>query len=165
MKFEILEKKHSQVAEEFLEQLELLPIFLNYYADVREKWLEEIGLSSKDIARISKVVDRYAEKKIEIEKERMPSTREDVIKIEDGILREMYVGKLIKLSKTAAYKSVSRKLIEELYPNCAIIDDEQLRKLESLEMFKEHKRRFPLNFLVFDPENFKIISIEIILEE
>lgn len=165
MKFEVLKKKYSQAASEFLEQLELLPIFLNYYPDVREEWLEEIGLSKGDIAKINKVINKYAERKVELENEKLPETKEDVIKIEDKILKEMYVGKLIKIGKTAGYKSVSKKVIEGIYPNCAILDDGQLRKLESLTLFKEHKKRFPLNFLVFDPKNFKIISIEIIEEE
>jgi hypothetical protein len=164
MKFEKLEKKYPEVAEEFLEQLELLPIFLNYYPDVREDWLEEIGLSKEDIKKIKKVADEYAKRKVELENKYLPKTREDVIKIEDEILREMYVGRLLKFEKKVP-KSVVEEIVNGLYPNAAIINDEKLRKLEVLTLFKEHKKRFPMNFLVFDADNLKIIGIEVVEEE
>ncbi|MCD6575654.1 MAG: hypothetical protein J7K73_00670 [Nanoarchaeota archaeon] len=165
LNFEELEKKYPEAAAEFLEQLELLPIFLNYYPDVREDWLEEIGLSKSDIQKIKKVVDEYAKRKVELENKYVPKTREDVIKIEDEVLRQVYVGRLIKIKKTDAPKKTAKEIVEGLYPNAAIIDDEKLRKLETLTLFKEHKKRFPMNFIVFDPDNLKIIGIEIIEEE
>ena len=164
MKFEKLEKKYPEVAAEFLEQLELLPIFLNYYPDVREDWLEEIGLSKSDIKKVKKVVDEYARRKVELENKYLPKTREDVIKIEDEVLRQMYVGRMLKF-KNKVPKKLVKEIVESLYPNAAIIDDEQLRKLEDLTLFKEHKKRFPMNFLVFDAENLKIVGIEVIEEE
>jgi len=164
MRFETLEKKCKECAEEFLEQLELLPIFLNYYPDVREDWLEEIGLTKADIKRIKKVVDEYAKRKVELENKRLPQKRKEVIQIEDEVLKQMYEGKLIKIKKTKAPKKTAKQLIKEMYPNCAIIDDEKLRKLETLTLFKEHQKRFPMNFLVFDPEKLKIIGIEVIEE-
>ena len=163
MKFERLEKKYPDAAEEFLEQLELLPIFLNYYPDVREDWLEEIGLTKDDIKKIKEVVDEYARKKVELENKILPKTKKDTIKIENDVLRQMYAGRLLKFGKRIPKKLVN-EIVESLYPNAAIINDEKLRRLEELTLFKEHEKRFPMNFLVFDANNLKIIGIEVIWE-
>ncbi len=162
MKFETLEKTCKECAEEFIEELKLLPVFLNYFPDVQEKWLEEIGLSKSDIQKIKKVVSKYAEEKVKLENERLPQKREDVILIENDVLKKMFIGKLIKIKDTNVPKKVANEIIKELYPNCAIINPEQLRELETLTLFKEHEKRFPMNFLVFDPDKFKIIGIEVI---
>ena len=160
--FENLEKECKECAEEFIEELELLPIFLNYYPDVQEKWLEDIGLSKENIQEIKKVIDTYAQEKVKLENERNPQKREEVIKIEDEILKKMFEARLLKIKNTDSPVKTAKTVVQGLFPNTTIIDSEQLRELENLTYFKEHQKRFPMNFLIFDSKNMKIISVEII---
>lgn len=156
--FNELEKKCKECADEFLEELELLPVFLNYYPDVQEKWLEDIGLSKEDILKIKQVVDEYAKKKVELENKETPQKREEVIKIEDQVLKGMYRG--IVLSVEKINEEFILDFLKSKYPKAAVLGPEQLQKLENLTLFKDHVKRFPVNFLVFDPGSNKITGYE-----
>ena len=50
--FDELKKECKECAADFITELELLPIFLNYYKDIEEKWLEEAGLKKEDISKV-----------------------------------------------------------------------------------------------------------------
>ena len=105
LKFEMLEKKCKEVAEEFMEELELLPIFLNYYPDVQEKWLEDIGLSAREQKIIKKLADEYAKRKVAQQNKEEPQKRKEVIEIENEILREMYRGRLLVIKAESPLKA------------------------------------------------------------
>jgi hypothetical protein len=158
--FDELKKECKAVAEEFIEELELLPVFLNFYPDVQEKWLHELKLSAEQITKISQVVDVYAKKKVELENKKLPTTREDVVKIEDTVLREMYQGIVLKSDNIDP--DIMQKVINAKYPDAAVLGPKELEKLELLTLFKEHQKRFPTDFLVFDPISGKIIGFEVI---
>jgi hypothetical protein len=159
VKFKQLKKKHKAIAEEFLEQLELLPIFLNYYGDIQKKWLGKLNLSLREIGAISQVIDLYDRKKIELENRLLPRTRKQVIHIENKVLKNMYIGRL--LSTPDVNSKIIIAFIKEEFPDSVILSPEQLRKLELLTLFRENMKKFPVHYLVFDSESGKIIGYEI----
>ena len=156
IKFEMLEKKCKEVAAEFMEELELLPIFLNYYPDVQDKWLKEIKLTEKEISSIKGVIDEYAKQKVALQNKKLPKTRQEVIELENDILQKMYEGRLMVL-KAKSPLAAAKKILKQSYQDSAVVDPKQLEKLENLTLFKEHQKRFPWNFLFFDSKNSKII--------
>jgi hypothetical protein len=158
--FEELKKGCKECASDFITELELLPIFLNYYKDLEEKWLEEAGLKKEDISKVKKVVDEYSRRKVELENKELPQKREEVIKIEDKVLKEMYEGVMLKVSKIK--KAFVLEFLRSRYPEAAILTPEQLAKLESITLFKEDMGKFPVDFLVFDAESNKIVGYEVI---
>lgn len=161
--FEELKKECKTCAIEFLEELEMLPIFLNYFPSVQEKWLEEAGISKSNIAKIKAVISEYAKEKVALENKRLPKTREDVIKIEDEVLKKMFVAKLFKTNLSPAKDAkVIENIIKQEYPEAAIVTPEQLRKIEKFVLFKKLGKKFPMDWLVFDPKGMKIISIEVV---
>ncbi len=165
MRFKTLERKHPESAKEFLETLNMLPIFLNYYPEVRDKWMKDIGLKKRDISRVNKVVSKYAEEKVKLENKKKPKNRKDVILIEDEVLKNIFEAKLIKIHHSQSLLRTSKEIIKQEYSNCAIIEPEQMDELESMLLMEGHKKRFPMDFLVFDPKNMKIIGVEVISED
>ncbi|HDQ59622.1 MAG TPA: hypothetical protein ENN30_00345 [Candidatus Woesearchaeota archaeon] len=163
LKFEMLEKKCKDVAEEFMEELELLPIFFNYYPEVRRKWLEEIGLNEKEILIVSQVAEEYARRKVALQNKKIPKKRKQVINIENDILQEMYEGRLMVVKSESPLKT-SMKILKQQYEETAILDPRELEELENITLFKEHKKRFPWNFLIFDSNKMKIIGIKVVEE-
>jgi len=141
----------------------MLPIFLNYFPQVQEKWLEEAGLSISSIQITKAVVSEYLRQKVALEQRIMPQKREDVIKIEDEILKRIFVGKLMKINQEpSAIRKILESLITQQYEGAAVITPEQLAKIEKLTLFEKEGKKFPMNYLVFDPRTMKIIGIEII---
>ena len=163
IKFDLIEKKCKAVAEEFMEELELLPIFLNYYPEVQNKWLEDIGLSQREMAIVKRVVDDYRERKVELENKELPQKRKEVIELENDVLQEMYEARLLSIKAEAPLK-VAKNILKEQYPGTAILEPRELEELENLTLFKEHEERFPWNFLVFDDKRKKIIGIKVVKE-
>jgi len=163
IKFKMLEKKCKDVAKEFMEELELLPIFLNYYPDVQRRWLEDMGLNEKEILIINQVTEEYAKKKVALQNKKKPKTKQQIIKIENEVLRDMYQGRLMIIKAKAPLKT-SKKMLKQKYPDAAILDPDELEELEQLTLFKDHKKRFPWNFLVFDSKDMKIIGVKIVEE-
>jgi hypothetical protein len=157
--FEELKKECKECAADFITELELLPIFLNYYKDVEDKWLEEAGLKKGEISKIKKVVDEYAKRKVELEKKEKPQNREETIKIEDKVLREMYEGIVVKVGSIK--DEFIKSFLQSKYPDAVILSPEQMHKLEKVTLFVEHMKKFPADFLVFDAESNKIIGYEL----
>ena len=161
--FEELQKECKSCAIEFIQELSMLPIFLNYFPQVQEKWLEEAGLSISSIQITKAVVSEYLRQKVALEQRIMPQKREDVIKIEDEILKRIFVGKLMKINQEpSAIRKILESLITQQYEGAAVITPEQLAKIEKLTLFEKEWKKFPMNYLVFDPRTMKIIGIEII---
>jgi len=161
--FEELQKECKSCAIEFIQELSMLPIFLNYFPQVQEKWLEEAGLSISSIQITKAVVSEYLRQKVALEQRIMPQKREDVIKIEDEILKRIFVGKLMKINQEpSAIRKILESLITQQYEGAAVITPEQLAKIEKLTLFEKEGKKFPMNYLVFDPRTMKIIGIEII---
>jgi hypothetical protein len=52
--------------------------------------------------------------------------------------------------------------LKSAYPNSVILGPRKWEKLEDLVFFKKHINRKPLNFLVFDIKNKKIVGVEVI---
>jgi hypothetical protein len=161
--FERLEKQNKELAEEFLKELELLPVFLNYFPDVQEKWLHEAGVKPDDVAKIKQVASHYAAEKVKLENKLLPQEREQVIRIEDAVLKNLFSAKLYKIS---AEPNKVGKLVEAVlkqeYPEAAVLAPEQLKKIERFTLFEHEEKRFPMHYLVFDPKGLKIIGIEVV---
>lgn len=157
LKFEKLEK---EVKEDFIEEQKLLAVFLNYYPDVRLKWLAELELTTSELIRIDKIADYYAKQKVEEENRLKPQKKEEIVKIEDAVLRKIYVGKLLKVYGVTRPEKIAEFLIRSEYRDCTILMPEQLQQLEKATFFAEYKKKFPMSFLIFDSENMKIIGIE-----
>jgi hypothetical protein len=160
--FEKVEKQCKECAADFIEELQMLPIFLNYFPDVQERWLEDAKIDGTDIFKIRLVAANYAMQKVKLENKLLPKTREDVIKIEDQVLKGMYVGKLFKTNADPAKMgNVIEILIKQEYPNSAVLTPEQLKKIEKFMLFQKVGKKFAVSYLVFDSEHTKIIGIEV----
>ena len=164
MKFKTLERKHPECAAEFLEEINLLAVFLNYPPEIRMKWLKKIGIKKRNLARIEKVALKYAEEKVNLENKKKPKNKKEVMLIEDEVLRKMFRGKLMKIHHTQSLLRTSKEVLKQEYPNAAIIEPEQMDELESVMSLEGHIKRSPLDFLVFDPKNVEIIGVETISE-
>lgn len=161
--FEKLEKQCKECAAEFIGELEMLPLFLNYFPDVQEKWLEEAGIDKTDIFKIRLVASNYAMEKVKLENKLLPKTRDDVIKIEDQVLKKMYVGKIFKTNADPhSMKNVIDMVLMQEYKNCALISAEQLSKIEKFTLFHKLGKKFPMTYLIFDSEHMKIIGVEVV---
>ena len=140
----------------------MLPVFLNYFPEVQEKWLEEAGISKADISKIKALVFGYAKEKVALENKSLPKTKGDMIAFEDNILKKMFVGKIFRTSEEPGkVRKVIENLLKQQYSGAAIITPEELAKIEKFTLFHKEKRKFLIVYLVFDPENMKIIGIEI----
>ena len=165
MKFKTLERNHPECAAEFLEELNLLAVLLNYPPENRIKWLKKIGIKKRNLARIEKIALKYAEEKVKLENKKKPKNKKEVILIEDEILKKMFKGKLIKIHHTQSLLRTSKEILKQEYPNAAIIEPEQMDELESVMSIEGHVKRFPMDFLVFDSKNMEIIGVETISED
>jgi len=165
--FEILEKKYPETAEAFLEDLKLLPIFLNYFKEVQDKWLLEIGLNEDEIHKVRKTINKYWEIRDKIEKERPPKDKKEEVLIEDKALRQVFEGKFLKIeSKVKNFENIAETIVKSENSNCVVISPSKLKKLEKNLLFAhQHGKVFPENFLVFDPFKGKIILYEVIQKE
>jgi len=163
LNFEELKKECKTCAAEFIAELEMLPVFLNYFPEVQEKWLEEAGIIKSDIAKIKTVIAQYAKEKIALENKLLPKTREDVIKIEDQVLKKMFTAKILKVNEEPVkIKKITENLIKQQYPDSVLITSEQLGKIEKFTLFQKENKGFPTDYIIFDPKNMSIIGIEVI---
>ena len=105
-------------------------------------------------------MDEYSRQKVELENKELPQKRAEVIEIEDKVLKGMYGGVMLKVSKIK--KAFVLEFLHSRYPEAAILTPEQLAKLENITLFKGHAGKFPVDFLVFDAESNKIIGYEVI---
>lgn len=164
VKYESFEKEYPRAADEFVTDQKIAVTFLN--SPVRGNWMTILDLSDKEIKAIEKIIGRYAKKKIEQEKKKKPRTRLEVIRIENEIFERMFQGKVYKVrhrteqvpDKVEAVETVG-KILKKEYPKAAILDLQKLGRLATLCSLGEE---MPSEFMVFDPEKMKIISVEVI---
>mgnify|MGYP001573736514 CR=1 FL=1 len=158
--FNFYRKKFKGHAKEFIEDQELMLIFLN--SPVRLNWMKFVGLKQSDINKIMKIVEYYAKLKIKEENKKKPKTRNAIIKIESDCLRKIFLGRIIKVGgivrKTERFKIVN-KILKSEYKNSVILNPLQLEKLVILAGLS--KSDIPTDFLVFDLRNKKIIGIDV----
>ncbi|MCK4670602.1 MAG: hypothetical protein KAT43_05360 [Nanoarchaeota archaeon] len=167
MKFEALEKKYPREAKEFVTDQKVAVTFLN--SPVRGNWMSILELKKKDVEAIKQVIDAYAKQKVIGINKVKPKYRKEVIQIENEIFEKMFEGKFYKIrhakervrDKVEAMEIVE-KLLKKDYPGAAILD---IHKLERLATLCSLENETPSEFMVFDPKNMKIISIEVVVED
>lgn len=164
LKFSTLKKRSPITAKKFFNELEALLIFLN--SPERNKWLKFIKLSKDEKSAINKIVDIYANKKIQWEKKLKPKKPKDVIKIEVKVLKEIFVGEILKfkgkISNLESFK-IAEKIIKVRYPKSVILNMVETDKLATITGINTLKD-FPVDMLVFDIKSKKIIGINIIIK-
>jgi len=161
--FSYLKKELPKEAEEFVTEQEALVDFLN--SPARANWLKMLKLKEEDIKKINEIVEYYAKMKIEQEKRKKPLSREDVIHIEDACLKNIFVGHILKIQgvkeRSKALK-VAKGLLEQDYKGKVIFDEQMLEKLSVLAGIDGTRRRFPVDFVIFDDKEKKVICVDVV---
>lgn len=165
VKYEQIKKDFPEKASELLQEQETLVLFLNL--PVRKNWMTIIKLSDEEQKRVNKIVERYAKLKIEEENKLKPKSKEEIMEIENNTLKKIFEARMVKVghvkNKFEAVK-IAKGLAKEEFPKGVILDANKLDKLTTLAG-ADSTRITPTDVLVFDPENVKIISYELVIGE
>ena len=159
--FSYLKKKFPKKAGKFVLDQEIAVLFLN--SPVRKNWMRFIGLKDSEMKKIQEVVEHYAKLKVDMENKKKPKTKKGVIKIEDACLEKVFLGQFLRMKNVKdrldAVKA-AKKLLRKEYPGSVILDIHKLEKLAVLTG-AGGEEQFPTDFMIFDPKNKKIISVEV----
>lgn len=163
LQFKILEKRSPSTAKKFFNELESLLIFLN--SPARDKWLKFSGLTKKEIKHVKDITDSYAKKKIQLEKKLKPKNKNDVLKIEVKILKEIFLGEVIKLKSglnNAETLEIANNILKIKYPDAVILNMMKTDKLATMTGINT-LNNFPTDLLIFDTKHKKIIGINLVI--
>lgn len=165
VKYNQIKKDFPQKAEEILQEQETIVLFLN--SPVRKNWMIILKLDGREQQSINKVVERYAKIKVNQEKKLKLKSKDDIVKIEDKALREVFEARIVKISHVkdkieAAH--IAENLAKEEFPKGVVFDTIKLDKLTTLAGANSTKIT-PVDIVVFDPKSKKIISYEIVIEK
>ena len=152
-----LKKEFKGIVQEFFNEAQLLIIMFNFWPEVQEKWLKELGYKKEEREIILKVSDLYAKRKVRMITKKMPTSREGIILIEDEVLKSLYEPRIMRVlidNKKDALQ-IARDYLENKYPNAVIMDQKRIDELEDLMKLQGRS----VDFLIFTPK--KILSYQV----
>ncbi len=152
--------KRDAIIKRFFHEAELLIILFNMNPVVQVKSLKKIKVKDEDINKFLKISTLFNKRKDKLIIKRKPKNRQEVILIENEVMRELYEPRILRLSNCDKELLVSaEEWLKCRYPKALIINHKMIDKLELIMDLNDRS----VDFLVFT--NNKIISYKVIEEK